>query len=48
MQEYKNNKKEEIEKEYYKQLDIFTRIVGKRPVLVLGYETVTCNGLEGK
>lgn len=48
VQEYKNNKKEEIEKEYYKQLDIFARIVGKRPGLILGYETVTCNGLEGK
>lgn len=48
VQEYKNNKKEEVEKEYYKQIDVFARIVGKRPGLVLGYETVTCNGLKGK
>ena len=48
VQEYKNGKKEEIEKEYNKQIDIIARIVGKRPRLILGYETVTCNGLKGK
>lgn len=48
VQEYKNGKKEEIEKEYHKQINIFAQIVGMRPGLILGYETVTCNGLKGK
>jgi hypothetical protein len=48
IQEYKNGKKEKIEKEYHEQINIFAKIVGMRPGLVLGYETVTCNGLKGK
>lgn len=45
---YRNGKKEEIEKEYHKQINIFVKIVGMRAGLVLGYEKVTGNGLKGK
>lgn len=48
VQEYKNGIKTEVEKEYHKQINVFAKIVGKRPGLVLDYETVTCNGNEGK
>lgn len=48
VQEYKNGIKTEVEKEYHKQINVFVKIVGKRPGLVLDYETVTCNGNEGK
>jgi len=48
VKEYKNGIKTEIEKEYHKQINVFAKIVGKRPGLVLDYETVTCNGKEGK
>lgn len=48
VQEYRNGIKTEVEKEYHKQINVFAKIVGKRPGLVLDYETVTCNGNEGK
>ena len=48
VQEYRNGKKREIEKEYHKQINVVAKIVGKRPGLVLDYEIVTCNGKEGK
>lgn len=41
-------KKEIIEEEYHKQINVFAQIVGKRPGLILGYEKITCNGNEGK
>lgn len=47
-QKYINNKKEIVEEEYHKQIDVFARIVGKRPGILLDYEKVTCNGNEGK
>ena len=32
-------------KEYIpKQINVFAKVVGKRPGLLLNYETVTCNG----
>ena len=45
---YENGKRIEIEREYHKQINIFAKIVGKRPGLILDYEVVTCNGNEGK
>ncbi len=48
IQEYRNGIKTEVEKEYHKQINVFAKIVGKRPGLILDYETVTCNGNEGK
>ena len=48
VKEYENGKRKEIEKEYHKQINIFAKLVGKRPGLVLDYEVVTCNGNEGK
>lgn len=48
VKEYENGKKKEVEKETHKQIDIFAKVVGKRPGLVLDYEVVTCNGNEGK
>ena len=47
-EEYKNGIKQEIEKEYHKPINIFAKIVGMRPGLILGYEKVTSEGLEGK
>ena len=47
-QKYINGKKEVIEEEYHKQINVFARIVGKRPGIILGYEKITCNGNEGK
>lgn len=48
VKEYRNGIKTEVEKEYHKQINVFAKIVGKRPGLLLDYETVTCNGKEGK
>jgi len=48
VQEYQNGIKTEVEKEHHKQINIFAKIVGKRPGIVLDYETVTCNGTKGK
>lgn len=48
VKEYENGKKKEIEREYHKQINIFAKVVGMRPGLVLDYEVVTCNGNEGK
>lgn len=48
VQEYKNGKKEEVEKEYHKQINIFAKIVGMRPGIVIGYEKVTDKGEKGK
>lgn len=48
VQEYRNRIKTEVEKEYHKQINVFAKIVGKRPGIVIDYETVTCNGKEGK
>ena len=48
VKEYENGKKKEIEKEAHKQVNIFAKVVGMRPGLVLDYEVVTCNGNEGK
>ena len=45
---YENGKRIEIEREYHKQINIFAKIVGKRPGLIIDYEVVTCNGNEGK
>lgn len=47
-QEYRNGKKEEIEKEYHKQINIFAKVVGMRPGIVIGYEKVTDKGEKGK
>lgn len=47
-QKYINGKKEIIEEEYHKQINVFARIVGKRPGIILEYEKITCNGNEGK
>ncbi len=47
-QKYIDGKKQIIEEEYHKQINVFARIVGKRPGLVLTYEKITCNGNEGK
>ena len=47
-QKYINGKKEVIEEEYHKQINVFARIVGKRAGIILGYEKITCNGNEGK
>ncbi len=47
-QEYVNGEKVEIEREHHEQINIFAKVVGKRPGLVLDYEVVTCNGKEGK
>lgn len=43
-----DGKKEIVEEEYHKQINVFAKLVGKRPGLVLGYEKITCNGKEGK
>lgn len=43
-----NGKKEIVEEEYHKQINVFAKIVGKRPGIILGYEKITCNGNEGK
>lgn len=48
IQEYENGKKIEKEKEYHKQIDVFAKIVGKRPGIILGHETVTDKGKRGK
>ena len=48
VEKYRNGKKEEIEKEYHKQINIFAKIVGKRPGIILGYEKVTSKGNKGK
>lgn len=48
VQAYRNGKKEEIKKEYHKQINIFAKIVGKRPGIILGYEKVTSKGKKGK
>lgn len=47
-QKYIKGKKEVVEEEYHKQINVFARIVGKRPGVILGYEKITCNGNEGK
>lgn len=47
-QKYIKGKKEVVEEEYHKQINVFARIVGKRPGIILGYEKITCNGNEGK
>lgn len=47
-QKYINGKKQIVEEEYHKQIDVFARIVGKRPGVIIGYEKITCNGNEGK
>lgn len=47
-QKYVNGKKEIVEEEYHKQINVFAKIVGKRPGVILGYEKITCNGKEGK
>lgn len=41
-------KKQIVEEEYHKQINVFAQIVGKRPGVILGYEKITCNGNEGK
>lgn len=43
-----NGKKQIVEEEYHKQINVFAQIVGKRPGIILGYEKITCNGNEGK
>lgn len=43
-----NGKEQIIEEEYHEQINVFARIVGKRPGIILGYEKVTSNGNEGK
>ena len=43
-----NGKKETIEEEYHKQINVFAKIVGKRPGLIIGYKKITCNGNKGK
>lgn len=48
VQKINNGKKEIVEEEYHKQINVFAKLVGMRPGLVLGYEKVTCNGNEGK
>ena len=48
IQEYENGRKIEKEKEYHKQIDVFAKIVGKRPGIILGHETVTDKGKSGK
>lgn len=45
---YNNGEKIIEEREYRKQINVFAKIVGKRPGLVLDYEKVTCNGNNGK
>ena len=47
-QKYIDGKKQIVEEEYHKQINVFARIVGKRPGVVLDYEKITCNGNEGK
>lgn len=47
-QKYVNGKKQLVEEEYHKQINVFAKIVGKRPGVILGYEKITCNGNEGK
>lgn len=47
-QKYIDEKKQIVEEEYHKQINVFARIVGKRPRLVLDYEKITCNRNEGK
>lgn len=47
-QEYVDGKKLEVEREYRKQINVFAKMVGKRPGLILDYETVSCNGKDGK
>lgn len=47
-QRYENGKKKIVEEEYHKQINVFAKIVGMRPGLLLGYEKITCNGKEGK
>ena len=48
IQKVNNGKKEIVEEEYHKQMNVFAKLVGMRPGLVLGYEKITCNGNEGK
>lgn len=48
IQEYENGIKKEVKKECHKQINIVAKIVGKRPGLILDYETVTSNGNKGK
>ena len=48
VKEYENGERKEVEREYHKQINIFAKIVGMRPGLVLDYESVTCNGNAGK
>ena len=48
VKEYENGERKEVEREYHKQVNIFAKVVGMRPGLVLDYEVVTCNGNEGK
>ena len=48
IQKVNNAKKEFVEEEYHKQINVFAKLVGMRPGLVLGYEKITCNGNEGK
>ena len=43
-----NGKKEIIEEEYHKQINVFAKLVGMRPGLLLSYEKITCNGNSGK
>lgn len=48
IKKYNGRKKETIEKEYHKQINVVAKIVGKRPGLIIGYEKITCNGKQGK
>lgn len=48
VQEYENGKKIEKEKEYHKEIEVFARVVGERPGLIIGHETVTDKGRAGK
>lgn len=47
-QKYIKGKKKIVKEEYHKQVNVFAKIVGKRPGVILGYEKITCNGNEGK
>lgn len=45
---YIENKEQIVEEEYHERIDVFAKVVGKRPGIILGYETVTSNGRSGK
>lgn len=45
---YIENKEQIVEEEYHERIDVFAKVVGKRPGVILGYETVTSKGRSGK